>query len=205
MRPTQLQILASALLIACVLSGCATTSATRSEDKPYRYTDQGTVVWLDEYEFAPPGAEWKLVQIEGGDEFAFAFLRRGSCPKQPCQSVFAYDEDPFGYSTFLQERMREFFKRYLWASHVRFTDFETEKVRVLGGEGLAAVGEAADPVEGYKVRGKVVMGRRGDRVVSFYLTQYRALDGTFDDQEVKAFDKFVDSFQFLKPSFYETL
>jgi len=51
----------------------------------------------------------------------------------------------------------------------------------------------------------VVFGKRGDRVVSWYLTQWRPIDGAFDPSAFEVFDKFVASFKYLKKSFYETL
>jgi hypothetical protein len=82
---------------------------------------------------------------------------------------------------------------------------EKKKVNVLGGEGLAVVAEAKDPVKKEKVKSKVVFGKRGDRVVAFYLTQWRPIDGTYDPSAFEVFDQFVCSFKFLKKSFYETL
>jgi len=80
-----------------------------------------------------------------------------------------------------------------------------QKVQVVGGEGLAVIAEGQDPVKKEKVKSKVVFGKRGDRVVSWYLTQWRTLDGTYDDSAFEIFDKFWGTFKFLKKSFYETL
>jgi hypothetical protein len=76
---------------------------------------------------------------------------------------------------------------------------------VLGGEGLEVVAEGKDLVKGEKVRAKVVFGKRGDRVVGFYITQWRPINGTYELSAFEIFDKFVKSFKFLKKSFYETL
>jgi hypothetical protein len=51
----------------------------------------------------------------------------------------------------------------------------------------------------------VVFGKRGDRVIGFYITQWRPMDGSYDLSAFEVFDKFVTSFKFLKKSFYETL
>ncbi len=75
----------------------------------------------------------------------------------------------------------------------------------MGGEGLAVLVEGKDPVKKEKVRAKVVFGKRGDRIVGFYITQWRPMDGSYDLSAFEIFDKFVSSFKFLKKSFYETL
>ena len=78
-------------------------------------------------------------------------------------------------------------------------------MQVVGGEGFAVTVEGKDPVKKEKVRAKVVFGKRGERVVGFYITQWRPMDGTYDPSAFEVFDKFWKSFKFLKKSFYETL
>ncbi len=189
--------------VGMMLSACATTETTQ---KPYKVSPQGTVIWNDEFEFKPPPPGWKLIQVEVGGEFGFGFLRAE--PGQfPSQSMFVYDEEPFGCSTKFEDREVEFFKRYLWttALNIDMRILEKNKVNVLGGEGLAVVAEGKDSVKKEKAKSKVVFGKRGDRVVAFYLTQWRHIDGTYDSSAFEIFDKFVASFKFLKKSFYETL
>jgi hypothetical protein len=192
------------VLVAAWFSGCATMGP--SQPVPYKFSSQGTVIWNDEFEFNPPPPGWKLVQVESGGEFGFGFLRTD--PGQfPSQSMFVYDEEPFGCSGKFEEREEEFFKRYLWASAIsmKMRKLEKQKVNVVGGEGLAVVVEGEDPVKKEKVRSKVVFGKRGERVVAFYITQWRHIDGTYDPAAFDVFDQFVASFKFLKKSFYETL
>jgi len=190
-------------LAAMILSACATTETTQ---KPYKLSQQGKVIWNDEFEFSPPPPGWKLIQVEVGGEFGFGFLRAD--PGQfPSQSMFVYDEEPFGCSTVLGERGEEFFKRYLWTTAMvaDMKILEEKKVNLLGGEGVAMVAEAKDPVKKEKVKSKVVFGKRGDRVVAFYLTQWRPTDGTYDPSAFEVFDNFWGSFRYLKKSFYQTL
>jgi hypothetical protein len=191
------------LVLVLWLSGCATTETTK---KPYRMSQQGTVIWNEEFEFEPPPPEWKIIQVEVGDEFGFGFLRFDQ-GKFPSQSTFVYDEEPFGCSTQFESRETEFFKRYLWSTAMimDMQILEREKVQLLGGEGLAVVAEGKDPVKKEKVKSKVVFGKRGDRVVAFYITQWRPIDGTYDPSAFAVFDKFWGSFKFLKKSFYQTL
>jgi len=191
------------VLVVMMLSACATTERAQ---KPYKFSQQGTVIWNDEFEFKPPPSEWKVIQVEVGGEFGFGFLR-GDPGQFPSQSMFVYDEEPFGCSTKFENREEEFFKRYLWTTALNMTMriLEKQKVHVLGGEGLAVVAEGEDPIKKEKAKSKVVFGKRGDRVVAFYITQWRHIDGTYDPSAFEVFDKFVASFKFLKKSFYETL
>lgn len=186
------------------LSGCA---SFQSEKKPvpYRLTAQGTVIWEDEFEFLPPPPDWKLLRVEVGEnDINFGFTRSDPGPF-PSMTSFAYDEEPFGCSTKFEDREREFFKRFLFNAILQFRVIEKNKVQVLGGEGLEVVVEGKDPIKKEKVRAKVVFGKRGERIVGFYITQWRHLDGTYDLSAFEIFDNFWKSFRFLKKSFYETL
>jgi hypothetical protein len=191
------------VLVTMTLSACTTMDTTQ---KPYKFTQQGMMIWDDEFEFKPPPAGWKLVQVESGGEFGFGFLRMDSGPS-PSQSMFVYDEEPFGCSTKFEGREVEFFGRYLWSSAISLDIkiLERQKVQVLGGEGLAVVAEGKDPVKKEKVKSKIVFGKRGDRVVAFYIAQWRPIDSSYDPSAFEIFDQFVSSFKFLKKSFYETL
>ncbi len=196
-------ILIAVMVLGLWLSGCATTETKK---RPYRMSQQGTLIWDDEFEFNLPPPGWKIVEVEVGGEFGFGFLRADSGPF-PSQSMFVYDEEPFGCSTKFENREAEFFKRYLWSSAMSMDMqiLEKQKVQVLGGEGLAVVAEGKDPVKKEKVKSKVVFGKRGDRVVAFYLTQWRPIDGTYDPSAFEVFDRFWGSFRYLKKSFYETI
>jgi len=190
-------------LTGMMLFACATSQTTQ---KPYKLSQRGTIIWNDEFEFKPPPPQWRVIQVEVGGEFGFGFLRVDRGPF-PSQSMFVYDEEPFGCSTELGERGEEFFKRYLWSTAMLadMKILEKKKVHVLGGEGLAMVAESTDPVKKEKVKSEVIFGKRGNRVVAFYLTQWRPMDGAYDPSAFDAFDQFWGSFKFLKKSFYQTL
>jgi len=194
-------IILCVLLVGVWLSGCATTQTVQ---KPYRISPQGTVIWDDEFEFAPPPLGWKLLIPEEGGDINIGFMRMDRGPF-PSSTTFAYDEEPFGFSTQFEGREIEFFKRFLFNAILQFQILERKKVQVVGGEGLAVTVEGKDPVKKEKVRAKVIFGKRGERVIGFYITQWRPLDGTYDLSAFEDFDKFVNSFKFLKKSFYETL
>jgi hypothetical protein len=123
----------------------------------------------------------------------------------PSMTSFAYDEEPFGCSTQFEGREKEFFKRFLFNAILEFKMLEKQKVQVVGGEGLQVDVEGKDPIKGEKVRARVIFGKRGDRIIGFYITQWRPIDGAYDMSAFDDFDKFVKSFKFLKKSFYETL
>ena len=187
--------------VVMMLSACATTETTQ---KPYKVSPQGTVIWNDEFEFKPPPPGWKLIQVEVGGEFGFGFLRAE--PGQfPSQSMFVYDEDPFGCSTTYENREKEFFRRFLWGAMINFKVVEKKKFKLQNGEGSAVTVEGQDPYRKEKAKAQVIFGKRGDRVVSWYITQWRPLDGTYDPTAFETFEKFAASFKYLKKSFYETL
>jgi hypothetical protein len=201
MRKKMLMILCLVLVVAW-LSGCATTETTK---KPYRLSQQGTVIWEDEFEFLPPPPDWKLLRVETGEnDINFGFMRNDP-GGFPSMTSFAYDEEPFGCTTKFEGREKEFFRRFLFNAIVKFEVLKREKVKVVGGDGLAVTVEGKDPIKKEKVRAKVVFGKRGDRVIGFYITQWRPMDGSYDLSVFEVFDKFVTSFKFLKKSFYETL
>jgi hypothetical protein len=200
MKKKILTILCTVLVVVW-LSGCATTQTTQ---KPYRISPQGTVIWEDELEFAPPPLGWKLLLPEEGGDISIGFMRMDPGPF-PSSGSFAYDEEPFGCSTQFEGREREFFKRFLFNAILEFKMLEKKKVQVVGGEGLQVDVEGKDPIKGEKVRARVIFGKRGDRIIGFYMTQWRPIDGTYDMSAFDDFDKFVKSFKFLKKSFYETL
>lgn len=190
-----------AVWVVAWLSGCATTQTTQ---KPYRISPQGTVIWEDELEFAPPPLGWKLLLPEEGGDISIGFMRTDPGPF-PSSSSFAYDEEPFGCSTQFEGREKEFFKRFLFNAILQFQILERKKVQVVGGEGVQVDVEGKDPIKGEKVRARVIFGKRGDRIIGFYMTQWRLINGAYDMSAFDDFDKFVKSFKFLKKSFYETL
>lgn len=201
MKKKRVMIICAVLVLAW-LSGCATMET--SKKVPYKLSPQGTVIWEDEFEFMPPPPDWKLLIVEEEGDINFGFTRSDPGPF-PSMTSFAYDEEPFGSSTKFEEREREFLKRFLFNAILQFQVLEKRKVQVLGGEGLEVAVEGKDPVKGEKVRAKIIFGKRGDRIVGFYITQWRPIGGTYDLSAFEIFDKFVNSFKFLKKSFYETL
>ena len=195
-------VLCSTLVLVLLLFGCATVET--SKQVPYKLSSQGTVIWEDEFEFMPPPPDWKLLRVEQEGDINFGFMRTDPGP-YPSLTTFAYDEEPFGCSTKFERREKEFFKRFLFNAIVQFQILDKKKVQVLGQEGLEVTVEGKDPIKKEKVRSKVVFGKRGERVIGFYITQWRPMDRSYDLSAFEIFDRFVNSFTFLKKSFYESL
>lgn len=195
----------------CVLSflfGCATQIAPRkdvSSSAVPALTPRGTMIVNDEYEFIPPLSPWEMLTGNQFSHYVVGFYRKDLDKSRLASSFIAYDEDPFGSSRNLEVRSQECLKRYFWASMLQKTILEKKKINILGGEGLAVTFEVKDPSKKIKVKSMLVFGYRGDRIVLFYSNQWRSIDSSYDSSAFDLFDKFVNSFTFLKKSFYQTL
>lgn len=167
----------------------------------------GSVLWLDEYRFVPPPEPWQLIDLSE-DDYSLALYK--SCGGRepgdfPCESTIAFAEEPFGYSHDLAVRAREFLKRYLWASRVEFASPEMTPAIINGQQALVVTVSGEEPVKHYRLQAKIVFRHRGERVVAFFSNQWRANSTPFSSEEFADFDRFVASFRFVKPSFYEIL
>ncbi len=193
------------LFVACLFGLLAAACIPQPQVDPLAALRQpdGSVEWQGEFAFVPPAEPWHLVSLDE-DDYSIAFSRE-CFDVFPCQTTVAYAEEPFGYSKDLLERQEEFFKRYLWASRVVFDKPQLQKTTIAGKEALVAVVEGVEPVKEQKVWSKVIFTHRGERVVAFYFNQWRPSEVPFERVDVEAFDRFVESFRYLKPSFFETL
>jgi hypothetical protein len=190
------------------LFGCASQRAPQKDvtmNTLPELTSRGTMLYNDEYEFQPPPSQWEL--LKGGQltHYVVGFYRKDLDRSPIASSFIAYDEDPSGTSRDLEIRSQECLKRYFWASMLRKNILEKKKINILGGEGLAVTFEVKDPSKKIKVKSMLVFGYRGERIVLFYINQWRSIDSTYDSNAFDVFDKFVNSFTFLKKSFYQTL
>jgi len=196
--------------VAAALFSCAPRNAI-VEKSPVtalplpELTPRGTLVVHGEYEFMPPPASWEMFKGTPTSHYVMGFYRKDPDKSPLASTFFAFDEDPYGFSRNLEKRAQECLKRYFWASILQVTVLDQKRVQILGGDGLAVTFEGTDPVKKIKVKSKLLFGHRGERVVAFYINQWRSLDGSYDDSVYETFDKFVNSFSFLKKSFYETL
>lgn len=203
-------IISCFLVVVSLGSVCSAheTAATNSHSQTVpalKPGDKGTAIYDGAYEFMPPPSPWELIRGGEGSDFVFGFYRKDPGKLQLESTFFAYSDEPYGYSRDIQQRADEFLKRFFWSSHVKMNVVDRKKTTVLGAEGLVLVLEGKDAIKGTKVRSKVILGKRGDRVVAFYINQWRASDSKFDQAAFDTFDRFAGSFRFLKKSFYETL
>ncbi len=58
--------------------------------------------------------------------------------------------------------------------------------------------EGTDPLTGKKAMGKVVLRKRGEMEVSFYLAKWMSMEYAFDESEIYGFDRFIQAFKFIK-------
>lgn len=194
------------LVVLCAvwsLAACAPATIRTIDPLVQLRQPDGTVVWQEEYRFVPPPDPWQLIDLDE-DDYSIAFLKACS-DGYPCQSTLAYAEEPFGYSLDFERRQAEFFRRFLWAGRVTFAPPELKRVQVFGQDALAAITVGVEPVLRHKVRCKILFARRGERIVAFYFTQWRPAEKNFDAADEVDFDRFAESFAFLRPSFYERL
>lgn len=190
------------------LAGCAARVAPPKAaplDTPQQLTPRGTMIFDSEYEFVPPPSGWEMLRGSQMTHYVVGFYRQDLDKSRMASSFIAYDEDPYGTSKDLEIRAQECLKRYFWASMLQKNILEKKKLKILGGEGLAITFEINDTTKKIKVRSMLIFGYRGERVVLFYLNQWRSIDSSFDQSAFELFDKFVTSFTYLKKSFYETL
>jgi hypothetical protein len=192
-----------AVCAVLLIAACAPAAARVADPLANLRQADGTAVWQQEYRFEPPPAPWQLIDLDE-DDYSIAFMKICS-DGYPCQSTLAYAEEPFGYSRDFEERQAEFFRRFLWASRVAFEPPKLRKVKVLGQDGLEAITVGVEPVLRHKVWCKILFARRGERVVAFYFTQWRPEKNGFEPADEADFGRFVASFSFLQPSFYERL
>ena len=188
-------------LMALLSGGCATMAPEKP--KAMIPTDRGTVLYLEKYEFKAP-VGWSLMRnLEGGDfELGFMKIEPGAFPSQ---TTFMYDEEPYGSSKDLEGRSDQYCTRFLFNSGMIPEVTKREKTQVMGLDALALYFEGENPVQKEKAKSKLYLVKKGNRIISFVCTQWRPLDGRFDMQSFEIFDNFVQSFKFLKKTFYESL
>jgi len=196
------------LLFAGLLAGaCSSATPPRHDSWQSMRQPDGSVLWLGEYRFVPPPPPWQEIDLNEND-LSLALYR--SCAivdsgKFPCESTMAYAEEPFGYSRELKPRAHEFLKRYLWASRVRFSTPDLTPTLIGGREALLVQVAGEEPVKHHRLQARIVFMHRDERVVAFFINQWRAGDQPFSAEDFAEFDRFVASFRFTRPSFYENL
>ncbi len=183
------------------LWGCATTG---NKPKPALVaTDKGTAVYEDKYEFKAP-AGWKLLREVSGGDFEFGFLKfeKGDFPSQ---TTFIYDPEPFGSAQDLSIRAKQYCTRFLWNSGILAEVKKQDELQLWGHAALVIQLEGENPNRNEKSKSLVYLVKKGDRIISFTITQWRPMTGAFDPEPFEQFETFVKSFKFLKKTFYEEM
>lgn len=188
------------VMTGLLLGGCATLGPEKPKDVVP--TDRGTVIFLEKYEFKKPPAGWAMLKnLEGGDfELGFLTMERGAFPSQ---TTFIFDDQPFGSSRDLDQRAKQYCTRFLFNTGMYPEIKKQEKIEVIGLPALAIYLEGANPNRTEKAKSKVYLIQKGNRIISFVCTQWRPLNGIYDQAAFGQFEEFVKSFKFLKKSFYE--
>lgn len=188
------------VMTGLLLGGCATLGPEKPKDVVP--TDRGTVIFLEKYEFKKPPAGWAMLKnLEGGDfELGFLTMERGAFPSQ---TTFIFDDQPFGSSRDLDQRAKQYCTRFLFNTGMYPEIKKQEKIEVIGLPALAIYLEGENPNRAEKAKSKVYLIQKGNRIISFVCTQWRPLNGIYDQAAFGQFEEFVKSFKFLKKSFYE--
>ena len=183
------------------LGGCVTMG---EKPKPALVvTEKGTAVYEDKYEFKAPMG-WKLLREVSGGDFEFGFLKfeKGDFPSQ---TTFIYDPEPFGSSQDLDTRAKQYCTRFLWNSGILAEVKKQDPVQLWGHAAIVMQLEGENPNRSEKSKSLVYLVKKGSRIISFTITQWRAMNGTFDPEPFEQFETFVQSFKFLRKTFYEGL
>jgi hypothetical protein len=184
-----------------LLGACATTSSKKTPTLVP--TGQGTVVFLDKYEFKPPPKGWIMMKnLEGGD-FELGFLRfeKGDFPSQ---TTFIYDDQPYGSSQDLEKRADYYCTKFLFNSGIDLEVKNRERLTINGCDALAIEMGGQNNVTKEKARSKVYLVKKGSRIISFVCTQWRPLNASYSQEPFDHFEAFVHSFKFVKKDFYES-
>lgn len=194
--------LIGALLIIAglLLGGCAIMRPEKPKD--VIPTERGTAIFKDKFEFKYPRGGWAMLKnLEGGDfEIGFLKIEKGDFPSQ---TTFIYDDQPFGSSRELEQRAKQYCSRFLFNTGMYPEIRSQEKKEVAGLPALAIDMEGDNPNRGEKAKSKIYLVKKGNRIISFVCTQWRPLNGVYDQAPFDQFEEFVKSFKFLKKSFYE--
>jgi len=191
-------------IFICIINFSCATLRPKEKPKTLIETNRGTVLFLDKYEFQKPPEGWFLMKnLEGGDfEFGFLKFEKGDFPSQ---TILMYDDAPYGSSRDLRKRVEQYCSRFLFNSGIDLNIKKKDELNINGREAIAIFFDGENPNRGEKVKSKVYLIKKGNRIISFVCTQWRPINGSFTKQPFDYFDNFVYSFKFLKKDFYEEL
>ena len=192
---------AAIVLIIGLLGGCATMGPEKAPTLVG--TGQGTVVFLEKYEFKPPPQGYIMMKnVEGGDfELGFLLFEKGDFPSQ---TTFMYDDLPYGYSQDLEKRADYYCTKFLFNSGIDLKVEKRERLMINGREALAIYMGGENLITKEKAKSKVYLIKKGSRIISFVCTQWRPLSASYSQEPFDHYETFVNSFKFLKKDFYES-
>ena len=196
------------LLLVLLAHGCAPVGSARPVD-PWQSLRQpdGSVIWHDEYRFTPPPDPWRILSLDERD-LTLALYKAcdaGTTGNARCGAMIGYAEEPYGFSRNLEQRAHEFLRRYLWAAQLVFSTPKMEAKDFGHQQVLIVEISGQEPVKLVRMQSRIVFKHRGERVVAFWVNQWRDSNEPFDQEDVAAFDRFCESFTYARPSFYELL
>jgi hypothetical protein len=196
------------MLISLLVNACAPVKHGRDDD-PWQALRQpdGSVLWLDEYRFVPPPEPWQFFTLDDRD-YSLALYKAcdsAEAKDTSCGAMIAYAEEPFGFSRELEPRAHEFLKRFLWAAQLVFSTPRMMTKEIGDRPALVVEISGQEPVKHLRMQSRIIFMHRGERVVAFWANQWRGAQDPFSPDDFAAFDRFVESFKFVRPSFYETL
>ena len=147
---------------------------------------------------------WKLLrEVSGGDfEFGFLIFEKGDFPSQ---TTFIYDPEPFGSSQDLDTRAKQYCTRFLWNSGILAEIKRQDQIQLWGHPAIVLQLEGENPNRNEKSKSLVYLVKKGSRIISFTVTQWRPMNRGFDQEPFEQFETFVQSFKFLKRTFYEEM
>ena len=194
-----------AMAVVALTVGLVGACATMGPEKAPTLvgTGQGTVVFLEKYEFKPPPQGWIMMKnLEGGD-FELGFLRfeKGDFPSQ---TTFMYDDQPYGYSQDLGKRADYYCTKFLMNSGIDLEIKKRERLTINGRDALALYLEGQNNITKEKAKSKVYLVKKGSRIISFVCTQWRPLGASYSQEPFDHYEAFVHSFKFLRKDFYES-
>jgi hypothetical protein len=192
--------MAAIALTVGLLGACATMGPEKTPTLVA--TGQGTVVFLEKYEFKPPPKGWIMMKnVEGGDfELGFLLFEKGDFPSQ---TTFMYDDMPYGYSQDLQKRADYYCTKFLMNSGIDLEIKKRERLGINGRDSLVLYMEGQNNITKEKAKSRVYLVKKGNRIISFVCTQWRPLNASYSQEPFDHYETFVQSFKFVKKDFYE--
>ncbi|MBW2520544.1 MAG: hypothetical protein JRD88_09360 [Deltaproteobacteria bacterium] len=152
------------------------------------------------FEFAKPEG-YKMFRDLGDGETIFMFFKEEG--EFPSQTSFFYNDKVYGNALELETRINQFFKYFLVGRGVKMEINKIEDGMIDGRNALLVYSSGENPYRNEKVKAMGYFYKLGQYIVSLACTQWRTMDGEFDQKRFQEFETFANSFKYLKKPFYE--